>query len=135
MASKSKNSMEQFYTAPEANKGIKFPLSDKEGKETKHWLVILGIDSDAYGVEEQKLQLMARKRQLTDDNEIAEATIEATRRLRASLVIDWSFPEDCTHENIVEFFKKAPKIAENVAIKAFSRSLVIKKKQTDTKST
>lgn len=119
--------MEQFFTADKAAAGIRLPLTDPVGRQTAHWLHIIGVDSDEF-----KLHDAATKRRavelssIEDETERDKAIMALTRDLAARLVKDWSFPQPCTHENVVEFFKRAPQVQRSVDISATSRHLFFK---------
>lgn len=116
--------MDVFYTAERAAAGIKLPLSDPLGRKTKHWLRVIGTDSEEFRIYDSATKRIAVEiASLEDDTERAKATMKMTRDLVARLVKEWSFEEPCTHENVVKFFEKAPQIQRSVDAAAASRSL------------
>ena len=118
--------MEQFFITPQAEEGIKVELTAPDGRETGHWLKVLGSDSQtfrrAHATHQKK-----RVERLKDGKKLSAAdqrTVEdkAERELVATLVADWSFDEPCTNDNVVAFFKKAPQIMEQVDLVAGQRA-------------
>lgn len=116
-----------FFTADSASEGVRLPLRDPLNRKTEHWLHIIGADSDEF-----RLADSAAKRRavelggIKDDVERDKAVMTMTRELTAKLVKSWSFPQECTQENVIEFFKKAPQIQRAVDMAAVSRSLFYK---------
>ena len=127
---------ERFLTREKANAGVKLPLTDPAtGKETEHWLLVIGRDSDASRKAELESERALRKRiasippkdpraleavQKEIEDESPERVVESI----ASLVIDWSWSDEeaCTRENVVAFLKDAPQVAD--AIDAFTANRV-----------
>lgn len=151
-------SFNHFNTRNGSNEGIQFPLFDLDGKQTEHWIVLRGVDSDAFTKVKDKMTrlsfldeanfsaLKELKRVIADvdDKEKADAEKhlkiiesvmrnaipESERRLemQAALIKEWSFDEECTKENKIEFLRGAPYLAELIDTKAADRSAFIKKK-------
>lgn len=112
---------EDFFTQDTANAGIRLPLSKPNGEATEEWLLIRGIDSDAFRSAEVTLPLkfqreVASKPTLTD-SEKAELNIKLKRELLASLIADSSFeiPDK------ILFLTKAPQILDAIDVIATSR--------------
>lgn len=117
-----------FLTRQTANDGVKLYLIDpRTGEETKHWLLVIGRDSDVSRKAELEAERNLRKRfdgispkdkagirevQEQIEREAPERVIEAI----ATLIIDWSWhdEEPCTRENVIAFLKDAPQIADQV---------------------
>ena len=119
-----KGVMDAFFTRGKANEGLELPLYLPTGEKSEHWLRILGIDSDAF----RAADAMARRgimqiAALGTDTDRAEAIASSKRQLVASLVIAWSFPEECTPENVAKFFVEAPQIMDAVDTAASRRAL------------
>jgi len=137
--------LKDFHTREPANAGVRLPLHDiHTGKDSGEWLLIMGTDSDRYRSEERRLMRMVAevatekvKTSLTekdpsklpqdDDDEIRTATIE----LKASLVKDWSFDDECTKANVVNFITEAPHIGDMIDKFATQRRNFIAKKLTN----
>lgn len=116
-------SMKEFYTRSKANEGTKVPLSLPDGSPTEHWLVIRGVDSDLFRRAEARSKRKAIEiAQIEDDKKREEAIDEEKLGLIAVLIADWSFEEECTRENVLEFLKEAPQIADVVDRVAVSRA-------------
>ena len=126
--------MNQFYTRDKANEGIKLPLYTPEGVDTEEWLTILGVDSDEY----HKNMTSTRRELLNIETDVKalpkeaqedfllEKMIQREQNLLAGLIKDWSFEQECTFENRVEFIKNAPQIAEQINVVAGNRKVFFK---------
>ena len=127
----SKNEQEQFFTRKLASAGTKLPLISGDGKKTKHWLMVRGVDSDEWRIAEQLASLRARELILSDASleEKAASAVHAKRIMLAALVCGWSFEGDCTPENVIEFFDQcSDEIIAAVDSHATNRELLFKKK-------
>jgi hypothetical protein len=130
--------MEDFFTRENANAGIRLPLfSPRTGKETAHWLHILGRDSDAFHREESDSHDRFREglKKIMEDptikptdreERIREISRGETLRCLASLVSAWSFPQECTREAVVAFLREAPQIKDHIDEVATKRTLFSK---------
>ena len=128
--------MEAFYTRERANEGIEIPLYLPDGTKTEHWLRIRGVDSDHFRLAEAESKRDAmRVASIEDPVERAKAIQDAKLNLIAALVISWSFEEECTPENIKEFFRQAPQIADAVDQVASKRALFFAKRSSNSLST
>jgi hypothetical protein len=120
-------SMKDFFTRDVANEGIEIPLylpgTDKPSGE---WIRIRGTDSDEFRVAEVQSK-RALRRIVEDSKETPEAIHQhEMRKLIASLVIAWSFPEECTRQNVIDFLLNAPQIQDAINQLAAKRSLFFK---------
>jgi hypothetical protein len=115
--------MESFFTRGRANEGVKVPLYTPDGQLSKHWLVVRGVDSDAFNhaktKQTRRIGQIASLPEEERDAEIKDATLE----MISSLVASWSFDRECTLENIKAFLTEAPQIADKVDEFASKRSL------------
>jgi len=128
--------MEAFYTRERANEGVVIPLYTPDGTKTEHWLRIRGVDSDAFREAEANSKRDAfRVASIEDAVERAKAIQDAKLDLIAALVISWSFEKECTPENIKEFFRQAPQIADAVDQIASKRALFFEKRSSSSVST
>ena len=117
-------SMQSFYTRDKANEGVKLPLFTPTGEESEYWLRVRGIDSDAFKIANAKSKRKAKElAQIEDETERTEAIDKEETELIASLIVDWNFEEECTHDNVVKFLTNAPQIANVVNTFAAKRSL------------
>lgn len=116
--------MEEFFTADAAEEGVKLPLQTPDGKETNHWLVVRGIDSDVFREAESTAKRKAM--QLGDDKDRDRKYNEIQNHVIASLIKDWSFDMPCNKKNKMEFLKKAPQIGEVVNRFAGNRGVFFK---------
>lgn len=109
-----------FYTVDEAEEGVKLPLRDKFGKETDEWLLVRGVDSQAFQdhkLEQDRAALELLKE--TDEKKRRVAILDLKCKTVAGLVKDWSegFVEQHkkpTVSNVAKFFKLAPQIMDEV---------------------
>lgn len=128
--------MEAFFTRERANEGIEVPLYLPDGTKTEHWLRIRGVDSDHFRLAEAESKRDAmRVAMIEDPLERAKAIADAKLNLIAALVISWSFEKECTLENIKEFFRQAPQIADAVDQVASKRALFFAKRSSSSLST
>lgn len=114
---------EDFYTKPNADKGVKMPLMQADGSPSEHWLMVRGIDSDAF--RKTKFEGARAMRDLpasASDWDRAEARDESVMNSLVALVAGWSFEEPCTPEAVREFLSNAPLIADAVDSVAADRS-------------
>lgn len=128
--------MEAFFTRERANEGIEIPLYLPDGTKTEHWLRIRGVDSDHFRLAEAESKRDAmRVAMIEDPLERAKAIADAKLNLIATLVISWSFEKECTLENVKEFFRQAPQIADAVDQVASKRALFFAKGSSSSLST
>src|SRR6056297_336863 len=105
--------MEKFFTREVSQEGKKIPLSYPDGSESPHWVVLRGIDSDAYktAFAKERTYLLG----LQEDGDIDDGTYEASKiRLLSSCIASWSFDDDPTPENVAKFFKEAPQVTDRL---------------------
>jgi hypothetical protein len=128
--------MAEFATRDRANEGHTIPLHTPDGRLTKHWLRVRGVDSDEF--------IRARNRQnrktaaivgIEDEEEREEAILDATLELHCALVADWSFADPalmadkakkCTPANVKAFLRTAPQIAAEIDRLASHRTFFFK---------
>lgn len=116
--------MEAFFTREKASLGVKLPLYAPTGEKTEHWLRIRGIDSDEFRAAEADARRDAMRVAAIEDLEERRLAIQdAQRALIATLVIDWSFDQECVHDNVMKFFREAPQIQDAVDKAASRRAL------------
>ena len=116
--------IEDFYTREKANSGIKLPLTAPNGSKTEHFLMLRGVDSDAFRAAKTESEREAADiAAIKDDKERAEAILSSQRRLMASLVVSWSFDSDCTSEAVATLFREAPQIMDLVDRVVSNRAL------------
>ncbi|ALH23697.1 hypothetical protein PaMx11_23 [Pseudomonas phage PaMx11] len=116
--------MEAFFTREKASLGVQLPLYAPTGEKTEHWLRIRGIDSDEFRAAEADARRDAMRVAAIEDLEERRLAIQdAQRALIATLVIGWSFEQECTHDNVMKFFREAPQIQDAVDKAASRRAL------------
>lgn len=120
--------MSSFYTRSKANDGVRVDLSLPTGEATDHFIIIRGIDSDNFRDADTKVRRKALSIIEIEDDKVREEMIkESHLDILVSLVIEWSFDDDCTPENIKQLFTEAPQIADTVDRSAAKRSLFFDK--------
>ena len=121
--------MDAFYTREAANNGIKVPLFTPDGSATDHYIMIRGVDSDEFRAADTEARRSVLKfAAIEDPAELDIATSDAIRKTRASLVISWSFEQECTLDNVINFLREAPQLADAIDMTAAKRSLFFVKK-------
>lgn len=117
-------SMSDFHTRSVANEGIKVPLELPDGTKTDHYLMVRSIDSDAFRDAETESKRNALQIASIDNpEEKNQALKDEKNALLVSLVIDWTFEEECTPENVKRFLEEAPQIADTIDYMATRRAL------------
>ena len=107
--------MKEFYTRQKANEGVKLPLYHPDGSVSDHWFIVRGVDSDEFRRAEAKAKRSAVElAQIEDEQERAEQVRETELKCIAALVAGWSFDQDATTDNVVNFLREAPQIADAV---------------------
>ena len=136
-----RSEMEEFFTKDKANQGIELPLYTPDGKKTDHLLTILGVDSDAHYQAElrEKRKIMALTptvKSLPESEReavISKAQRDSELEIFASLILDWTFEEECNHENKIKFLTNAPQIADMIDKVASDRKLFFMSGQSNSK--
>lgn len=121
-------SIKDFFTRENANEGIEVPLYRPGSKEKSgEWIRIRGVDSDEFRAAE--LESKRAMRSILENPDIKDKDKrhrEELTKLLASLVISWSFPEECVRENIIELLSNAPQIEDAINTLAANRALFFK---------
>jgi len=121
--------MKEFYTRETANEGVTLPLYHPDGTKSEHSFLVGGVDSDAFRSAETKAKRKAIElAQIDDEDERVSAIAEVELTCIAALVISWSFPQECTAENKINFLREAPQIADAVNRFAAKRAAFFAKK-------
>ena len=103
-------SMEQFMIRAKANEGRKVFLADPAtGLMTDEWIIVRNRWCDEF----QRAKAKAFQDAIAEarDGDDAEGR---TMRLVASLVGGWSFEQECTAENVINFLTAAPQIVDQI---------------------
>ncbi len=116
-------SMSDFFTAEKAEQGIKLPLFRPDGTKSDHWIKVRGVDSREFRIAESIAKRNGMAIAQMGEEERAIALLDSRIDLIASLVIEWSFDEDCNRDSVVVFLKKAPQVADAIDRIAGDRSL------------
>ncbi|MGI9277482.1 MAG: hypothetical protein ACR2PT_21870 [Endozoicomonas sp.] len=120
--------MDNFFTRQKANEGIKLPLVTPDGETTEHFIMIRGIDSDAFREAETEARRSALQVAAIEDEVARNEAITAEKlTLMTSLVLDWSFDQTCSPDYIRNFLREAPQIADQIDQLAAKRSLFFAK--------
>lgn len=123
-------SYSSFLTRPLANEGVKVFLYTPLGERTKHWLKIIGADSDAYRegqIELFRLKIASAKDGANEDSSLKEYNEKYTEVL-AHCIIEWSFKEELTFEEAKQFLKDAPRVRDTIDETIRNTELFFKKK-------
>ena len=108
--------MEQYFTRARASEGIKIFLTDvATGKISDDFLIIRSVWSDEY----QEAKELAVQRAFTDSRDLPKDEQRALGKKRklelvSALVAGWSFPQEFTHENVIEFLTEAVHIPDQI---------------------
>lgn len=109
-------SLADFFTVPGASAGRKFPLRLPDGTATDHYLIVLGVDAPA--VRKAMIELARTVRDEIKDDSTDEHKVEVRDRAnlhaQAALVADWSFPQECTQEAVLDLLSNNPGLAREV---------------------
>lgn len=117
---KKTGSFRRYNTLEGANRGAQMIIKGLDGKDTEDWIKVRGIDSDAFQKASRAMrrEILAYLEDKGDGARVSDEylrfTFDQQRKLQASIVMEWSFDEPCTEENVIELFKSAPYIAEQV---------------------
>lgn len=119
--------MEAFFTRGPANAGRRLPLVLPDGTDTGEWLHVLGVDSDAFQAAQAEMQRAGlRIAELADEGARFTAFQEEKLNMVARLVSSWSFPQECTFENVRHFLREAPQVTKAIDNIASNRRLFYK---------
>jgi hypothetical protein len=120
------NSMESFFTRSSANTGIDLPLYTPDGLKSEHSLHIIGVDSDIF----RQTELTEKRRAVSDTRSAGKDPVELDKlveesklRLLASLIVSWTFEQECSLENKLNFLREAPQIAQAINTHSADRTL------------
>lgn len=116
--------MDAFNVSKLSNEGVKQPLVLPDGTATAEFLVVCGADSKEFRkhrAEADRDKAVIAKKTKDKPAEFAKAVEEIDRGLVASLIVGWSFPEECTKENVINFLAGAPQIQTQVDMFAGNR--------------
>lgn len=100
-------SIKELFTREECNKTQRVTIGSE-------WIDCLGTDSDAF----RKAKLEANRLVVAGD--LALDDFEPF--LIASLIVDWSFDEECNNDNKVALLREAPSLCEAIDRQASKRA-------------
>jgi len=121
---------QDFYTRARANEGVRLTLLDGNGKATEAWVIVRGLDSDAYraahdATNRAMVRLAAAVRENGASAELpadAKADREAAALAeRVALVASWNLEGECTPEAVAELLREAPYISDQIYFAAHDR--------------
>lgn len=103
--------LQKFYTRSRANAGKKLVLEQADGSPSDEWMLVVGVDSDAY---------ISALEELNEELSSDKVTKEVMVKLYSRLVKDWSFaagsdPVPCTAENVIEFMNECPNVVGEIS--------------------
>lgn len=104
----------RYMVREQANAPVRVHLIDPATqKETEDWIEVRSSLSDQF-IETRNL-LMGTVGELSPDKEVRKAEAnERQMRLKACLVAAWSFSERPSEEEVIEFLRESPQVAEQV---------------------
>ena len=107
---------ELFYTKPKSDAGIKLQLERPDGTPTDEFLIVRGIDSDAFQQKQIEVRSAILREMKEDESDEHFDAIQQRHKidLLASLVAGWSFDKKCKLEDVKEFLTNAPHIADKI---------------------
>lgn len=116
------NSFKKFATRSAANAGQKLVLVGPDGRTSESWLVLRGLDSDAFqqASRDMRTALLAYLEanggpsKCKGTEGYAACINEQEVSMNAALVASWSFDEDCNKANILALFTEAPYVLAQV---------------------
>lgn len=124
--------MQEFFTRQTANEGVELPLYLPDGSISEEKLTVRGVDSDAFREAEAHAKRKAVElAQIEDPRERARMVRETELACIAALVANWTFDQPCSRENVVNFLREAPQIADAVNRFAARRAEFYTKKSTN----
>lgn len=120
-------SMTDFFTRENAEAGIEVPLfRPGEDSPSGQWIRIRGVDSDQFRDAEASSRRKLRELAGDPKADLTQAYRDGLIDVMSSLVISWSFDEECTPQNVKKFLREAPQIADNINQLATRRKLFFK---------
>jgi hypothetical protein len=140
MTDQKKPEMSAFHSRSKANEGVKHFLAFPDGTLSDEFVVIRGMDSDAFRTAQDSsnfdLMIQIRKEQealIADPKSQPSKEFRALNKLKliSALVSDWSFEKECSQENVQEFLKESPHICDAVDRLASDRKRFFNKPSAD----
>jgi len=108
-------SLDDFCTREEANAGRQMFLARPDGRATKKYLVVRGIDSDEYRrVHQRNMRNAIRIAAIKDDDERAKKIEQCQMDEIVSLVSGWNFDKPFNEHSLRDFLLRAPQISEEI---------------------
>jgi hypothetical protein len=121
---------QDFYTRKRANEGARLTLFDGNGNPTDAWVLVRGLDSDAYRAAHDAsnramVRLAAAVRAKGSEADLpAETQAEknaAALAERVALVAGWNLEGECTPAAIEELLQEAPYLSDQIYYAACDR--------------
>lgn len=119
--------MADFLMSSRAEKGAPIAIKLPDGKDSGHTITVRGIDSDSWRVARAKrsrasAEIMGFKDDSLTPEEIsavhAKKNHKADMEMLSSLVVSWSFEEQCTPESTMDLLMGCPMIATQIDVEA-----------------
>ncbi|ELO0595176.1 hypothetical protein QY625_003477 [Salmonella enterica] len=115
-----------FATRQRANEGEKMFLSLPDGTRTKEYLIVRGVDSDAYN--RARSEASRRMFSLKGDEDPSPVVEENRLSLMTSLIAGWSLEEEFSEATLRELLKECPQIGDQINQFAANRVEFFRKK-------
>lgn len=135
------SSFKDYFTRPAHNTAIRITIAAPDGSGGEAWLDMVGAESDRFRaareLSEHELLASLAKIENVDDRKkfIADQKQASRLKMLASLVVAWSFDEECTPENVILLLTEAPFIADEIDRKSASTKDFLAKKLTNSPNT
>lgn len=135
------SSFKDYFTRPAHNTAIRLTIAAPDGSGNEGWLDMVGAESDRFRAaresSEHELLASLAKIENVDDRKkfIAEQKQASRLKMLASLVVAWSFDEECSQENVLLLLQEAPFISDEIDRKSASTKDFLAKKPTNSTTT
>lgn len=128
------SSFKNYFTREAHNNPLRLFFAAPDGSGAEDWIDIVGLESDKFrsARDESERSFYAGLTDIKDAEKRAEyisaQAKDSKLRMIASLVVGWSFDEECNVENALLLLAEAPFIADQIDRKAASTKEFLAKK-------
>jgi len=104
--------MDKYRTRERANNPNRVFLFDPAtGKKTEDWMDVVSSLSDRFRIaKDTAYQIAGDHAAIKDPKVRAERVYDSQVRMKASLVVAWSFPGPCNEDTVTALLKDAPQL-------------------------
>lgn len=118
-----------FHTLAGSNKGARCILNAPDGKPTEAWIDVRGVDSEIFNRANntsrramvEYLEKHGDTKEVREGDAFGDFCALQKRKLRAALVMAWSFEDPCDEAHVLDLFLNAPDVAQQVDVFASKR--------------